>query len=72
MAGRSNLSIVTLNVRGIATAFKRAKIFHFLPLLKADIYLLQETNISGHSLKQRRNGLAYPFGRQVILKSEVV
>ena len=49
MARSSNLSIVTLNVRGIASASKRATICH-LPLLKADIYFLQETNISGPNL----------------------
>ena len=50
MAGRSNLSIVTLNAKGIATVSKRAKIFHLLPIIKADIYFLQETNISGPNL----------------------
>lgn len=50
MAGLSTLSIITLNVRGIATASKRTKIFNLLPLLNAEIYLIQETNLSGNSL----------------------
>ena len=43
------VSLVTINVNGIAEALKRAKVFHSLLSSHFDIFLLQETHLSSAS-----------------------
>ena len=53
VGGNAKANLLSLNVHGIRTYFKRKKVFSWLTKKNADIILLQET----YSTKDKTNGV---------------